>query len=55
MKIKLPDNERAIWILKTKGPQPLTILAKEMNVTTEGARFQLLKLAGDGLVSSITE
>lgn len=55
MRIKLPDNERAIWILKTKGPQPLTILAKEMNVTTEGARFQLLKLAGDGLVSSITE
>lgn len=55
MKIKLPDNERAIWILKTKGPQPLTFLAKEMNVTTEGARFQLLKLAGDGLVSSITE
>lgn len=55
MKIKLPDNERAIWILKTKGPQPLNILAKEMNVTTEGARFQLLKLAGDGLVMSVTE
>lgn len=55
MKIKLPDNERAIWILKTKGPQPLNILAQEMNVTTEGARFQLLKLASDGLVYSTTE
>ena len=55
MKIKFPDNERAIWILKTKGPSTLISLAKEMNVTTEGARFQLLKLAGEGLVTSASE
>ena len=55
MKIKLPDNERALWLLKTKGSQPLNILAKELNVTTEGARFQLLKLANEGLVSFTSE
>lgn len=54
MKIKFPDNERAIWLLKTKGPSTLIALAQAMNVTTEGARFQLLKLAGEGLVTSST-
>ena len=50
----LPDNERALWLLKTKGEQPLNVLAEEMKVTTEGARFQLLKLANEGLVESKT-
>jgi predicted ArsR family transcriptional regulator len=54
MNINLPDNERAIWILKNRGPQPLNVLADEMKVTTEGARFQLLKLSKDGLVESTT-
>jgi len=54
MQIKFPDNERAIRILKTKGPSTLISLAAAMNVTTEGARFQLLKLAGEGLVVATT-
>ncbi|PSL46401.1 transcriptional regulator [Chitinophaga niastensis] len=49
------DNERAVWILKTMGPQPLNIIAAEMKITTEGARFQLLKLANEGLVQATTE
>lgn len=49
------DNERAIWILKAQGPQPLCKLAEELKVTMEGARFQLLKLANEGLVQATTE
>lgn len=55
MQIKFPDNERAIWLLKTKGPSTLLSLAEAMNVTTEGARFQLQKLAGEGFVTSASE
>jgi len=54
MEIKLPENERALWVLKTKGPLSLITLAKELNVTTEGARFNILKLASEGLVVSET-
>jgi predicted ArsR family transcriptional regulator len=49
------DNEKALWILKVRGPQPLASVASEMKVTTEGARFHLLKLANDGLVQSASE
>lgn len=49
------ENERAIWILKTRGPQALCALAEELKVTMEGARFQLLKLANEGLVEATTE
>lgn len=48
----LQENERALWILKTKGPQPLTVVAEALNITVEGARFQLLKLASEGLVEA---
>lgn len=54
MEIKLPENERALWILKTKGPQSLIALAKALDVTTEGARFNILRLASEGLVASET-
>ncbi|HEX9502983.1 MAG TPA: MarR family transcriptional regulator [Patescibacteria group bacterium] len=54
MKINLPDNEKALWILKMRGAQPLAALATELQVTTEGARFQLLKLANEGLVQAGT-
>jgi predicted ArsR family transcriptional regulator len=54
MRNSLGEHERAIWILKTKGPQPLTAIATEMSITTEGARFQLLKLANEGLVEATT-
>jgi predicted ArsR family transcriptional regulator len=55
MKNNLTGNDRVVWMLKTRGPQPLAAIATEMKVTTEGARFQLLKLANEGLVESITE
>lgn len=54
MKNNLPDNEQAVWILKTKGPLPLQALADALGVTTEGARFQLHKLAAEGLVQAAT-
>jgi radical SAM protein with 4Fe4S-binding SPASM domain len=50
MENNLSDHERAVWILKTRGPQPIAAIAKEMEVTTEGARFHLLKLEKEGLV-----
>lgn len=52
MENELPDHERAVWILKTQGPQPLSAVAEEMGVTTEGARFHLLKLENKGLVQA---
>lgn len=54
MEINLPENERALWLLKTKGPQSLIDLATDLAVTTEGARFQLSKLATEGLAEAST-
>jgi len=54
MKNNLAENEKAIQILKVKGPQPLTVIAAELGITTEGARFQLLKLTNEGLVEATT-
>lgn len=55
MKATVPDNEKAVWILKKKGPQPICVIADEMGVTTEGARFHLLKLEKENLVESHSE
>jgi len=55
MKNNVTGNDRVVWMLKTRGPQSLIAIAREMNVTTEGARFQLLKLANEGLVESAAE
>jgi predicted ArsR family transcriptional regulator len=55
MKTPLPDNEKALFILKKKGPQPISVIADELGVTTEGARFHLLKLEKDGLTEARTE
>jgi predicted ArsR family transcriptional regulator len=55
MEKEVPANERAVWILKTRGPQPLSAIAEEMDVTKEGARFHLLKLEKEGLVESRSE
>ncbi|WP_236974138.1 helix-turn-helix transcriptional regulator [Membranihabitans maritimus] len=49
------ENERSISILKEKGALPLSSIAKEMGVTSEGARFHLLKLEKEGLVRSRSE
>lgn len=55
MKNTLPDHERALWILKTTGGQSVKAIAKEMNITIEGARFHLHKLEKEGLVQAETK
>ncbi|MEX1136333.1 MAG: metalloregulator ArsR/SmtB family transcription factor [Balneolales bacterium] len=52
MEASLPDNEKALSILKMHGPQFLSAIANEMSITAEGARFHLLKLEKQGLVKS---
>ena len=52
MENNISDNERAVSILKNKGEQTIKELAQELKVTTEGARFQLLKLSNEGFVKS---
>lgn len=42
-------------LLKTRGPLTATEIAKELNITTEGARLQLLKLTEEGLIQSVNE
>lgn len=52
MKNKLPEHERALSILKTKGPKSVKDLADELDITAEGARFHLMKLEKERLVKS---
>jgi predicted ArsR family transcriptional regulator len=40
--------DRFLQLLKTKGPQSAAMLAAELQITGEGARLQLLKLAEEG-------
>lgn len=46
--------DRFLQLLKTKGPQSAAMLASALEITGEGARLQLLKLAEEGLVMSAT-
>ena len=46
--------DRFLQLLKTKGPQSAATLAAALQITGEGARLQLLKLAEEGLVMSST-
>ncbi|MFD2099049.1 helix-turn-helix transcriptional regulator [Flagellimonas iocasae] len=52
MNNNIQENEKAIWILKNEGEKTLKDLAQQLGVTTEGARFQLLKLSNEGYVKS---
>lgn len=47
--------ERFLLLLKTNGPQPASSLAKELGITTEGARLHLLKLQEEGYVEASSE
>lgn len=54
---KLPVTtsfDKFLRLLKTRGPQPSSMLAKELGITVEGARFQLTRLAEEGLVQATT-
>ncbi|RAJ06704.1 putative ArsR family transcriptional regulator [Chitinophaga skermanii] len=44
--------ERFLMLLKTNGPQSATALAKELGITSEGARLHLLKLQEEGFVTA---
>ncbi|WP_240155055.1 metalloregulator ArsR/SmtB family transcription factor [Chitinophaga sp. Cy-1792] len=44
--------DRLLTMLKTKGPQPASLLAAELGITNEGARLHLVKLQEEGLVAS---
>ncbi len=46
--------DRALLLLKTRGPQATAALAEALDVTSEAARQQLTKLAADGLVEAAT-
>lgn len=52
MEHKVTFKERAADLLKTSGPLSLSTLAREFQVTVEGARFQMLKLEKEGIVMS---
>ncbi|MFB6456988.1 helix-turn-helix transcriptional regulator [Chitinophaga sp. Hz27] len=44
--------DRLLTMLKTKGPQPASLLAAELGITNEGARLHLVKLQEEGLVAT---
>lgn len=52
METHLAENEKALKILKQQGPKSISAIAEAMGITTEGARFHLLKLEKEGLLKS---
>ena len=48
----IADHEKTLWILKNRGEMTLKELAAELNISVEGARFQVTKLDGNGLIRS---
>ncbi|SMO40815.1 helix-turn-helix transcriptional regulator [Gracilimonas mengyeensis] len=52
MQTQLAENEKALEILKRGGPKSISGIADSLKITTEGARFHLLKLEKEGLVQS---
>ncbi|SMO93938.1 helix-turn-helix transcriptional regulator [Gracilimonas mengyeensis] len=55
MHISLPENEKALGILKEQGPVSISEMADHLNITNEGARFHLLKLQKEELVKAKTK
>src|SRR5690349_12904018 len=52
---KLPITasfEKFLKILKTRGPQTSSDFATQLGITIEGARFQLTRMAEEGLVEA---
>lgn len=48
-------TNRFLMLLKTRGALTAGEIAKELKITTEGARLQLLKLTEEGLIQSVHE
>ena len=47
--------DKFLKLLKTRGPLSSSAMARELGITSEGARFQLTKLAEEGLVQATNE
>src|SRR5215216_401026 len=47
--------DKFLKLLKTRGPQSSSQLSMELGMTVEGARFQLTKLAEEGIVEVAVE
>jgi predicted ArsR family transcriptional regulator len=47
--------DKFLKLLKLRGPLSTSVIAKELGITGEGARFQLTRLAGEGLILSASE
>lgn len=55
---KLPITasfDKFLKLLKTRGPLSTSSMARELGITGEGTRFQLMKLAEEGLVQAAQE
>jgi predicted ArsR family transcriptional regulator len=50
-----PSFDKFLKLLKTRGPRSTAFVAQELAITVEGARFQLMKLAAEGMVQAISE
>ena len=50
-----PSGERLLLLLKTRGPQTAADLATVLQVSAEGARQQLVKLAAQGLLEASSQ
>lgn len=48
-------TNRFLMLLKTRGALTAGEIAKELKITTEGARLQLLKLTEEGVIQSVHE
>ena len=49
---KPASAQRFLWLLKMRGPQTVTELAKELHLTGEAVRLQLIKMNKEGLVKA---
>jgi predicted ArsR family transcriptional regulator len=50
-----PSFDKFLKLLKTRGPMSSATVALELGITGEGARFQLTKLAEEGLIQANSE
>jgi predicted ArsR family transcriptional regulator len=52
---KLAPADRLLFLLKTRGPQTATDLGTRLQITSEAARQQLLRLSAEGMVYTNSE
>src|ERR1700730_17693879 len=52
---KLAPADRLLFLLKTRGPQTAADLGRRLQITSEAARQQLLRLSAEGMVDTKSE